>query len=160
MGSLGIDLKLLVVQVFNFLVLLLILKKWVYKPFVRFLDERAKKIHESLKASEKIRAEVKDFEKKKEEELAILREKSRETLEKVREEALIEKRAILDQTDRESRSILEEAGKQIEAEKKAAVKDLQKEVSDLSFEIVKKVLGDLDEEKAHRLIDQVLKEGR
>ena len=158
MEGLGIDFKLLLIQIVNFLVLLFVLKKWIYKPFLKFLDDRAAKIHESLNASEKMRKDLKDFEAKKEEELLALKEKSQTILENVRLEALEEKKSILEETTREAKSIMETAKSQIETDRKKAFKDVQKEVSTLALEISKKIFLDIDVEKARTLIEISLQE--
>lgn len=158
MQGLGIDFKLLIIQVFNFLILLLILKKWIYKPFLKFLDDRAAKIHESLKASETMRNELKDFEAKKETELLSLKEKSQTILENVRREALEEKKKTIEMTTNEAKSIMEAARSQIETDRKKSLKDIQKEVSILALEISKKIFSELDVEKARTLIDHSLQE--
>lgn len=158
MEGLGIDFKLLVIQVVNFLILLMILKKWIYKPFLKFLDDRAAKIHESLKASEKMRKDLKDFEAKKDAEMETLKEKSQAILENVRREALEEKKNILEETTDEAKLIVEAARTQIETDRKKALKDVQKEVSTLALEISKKIFSELDEEKARSLINKSLQE--
>lgn len=158
MEGLGIDYRLLILQVANFLVLLFVLKKWVYKPFLKFLDERAEKIQESLKASEKMRQELKDFEAKKRDELQSLKERSQSILETVKAEAHAEKSVILDQASAEAKSLVEAARQQIGREREETIKGIRKEVADLSLEMAKKILADVDEERARRLIDQTLKE--
>src|SRR3989344_7876430 len=50
----GINPILLAAQVVNFLVLLFILKKLLYKPLLKVLDERKKTIERSLKNAEEI----------------------------------------------------------------------------------------------------------
>lgn len=50
----GINPMLLAAQVVNFLILLFILKKFLYKPLLKVLDERRKKIEDSLKSAEEI----------------------------------------------------------------------------------------------------------
>ncbi len=158
MEGLGIDFKLLLIQIVNFLVLLFVLKKWIYKPFLKFLDDRAAKIHESLNASEKMRKDLKDFETKKEEELLALKEKSQTILENVRLEALEEKKSILEKTTFEVKSMVETAKNQIESDRKKSFKDARKEVSTLALEISKKIFSGLDEEEARTLIDISLQE--
>jgi F-type H+-transporting ATPase subunit b len=53
LGQLGIDWKLLLSQAVNFFILLLVLWQFVYKPLIRIIKERNKKITEGLtKAAE------------------------------------------------------------------------------------------------------------
>lgn len=75
MNGLGIDPRILLGDIITFIVLLVILKKYAYKPFLSVLEQRRKKIEEGVKKSEeaekslqKIRSlaeEVKDAGEKK-----------------------------------------------------------------------------------------------
>lgn len=49
MEALGIDPKLFIGQIINFLILLFILTKFAYKPIVKLLDDRRQKIADGLK---------------------------------------------------------------------------------------------------------------
>jgi F-type H+-transporting ATPase subunit b len=51
--SLGIDWKILLAQIINFLVILFLLKKFAYKPFLKILRERKKIIRQGIEKSEK-----------------------------------------------------------------------------------------------------------
>lgn len=157
MESLGIDLRLLLVQIINFLLLFLLLKKWVYPPFIRFLDERAQRIKESLAASEKMRAELKSFEGEKAAALAKIRERSQALLDDARQEAKIEKEKILDEARWKAGRIIEEAAEQITREKEKSQRAVRAEVAALSLTLTRKALGSLDTAAAHRLIEEALK---
>ena len=51
LGALGIDWKLLVIQGLAFLVLVWFLKKYVYPPLVKAIDDRQAVIEQSAKAA-------------------------------------------------------------------------------------------------------------
>lgn len=51
-GSLGIDWRMLAMQLVAFLILLFILRKWVYPPLVAMLDKRDANLRESAEAAE------------------------------------------------------------------------------------------------------------
>ena len=85
----GIDWKLLLFQMFNFLVLIFILKVVLYKPIINFLESRRKKIEDGLEKAEKFEEEwqkIKDVQKeglvKTEKEAALIVEKARSYAEK------------------------------------------------------------------------------
>jgi len=54
LSSLGIDLKILLAQLVNFGILIFLLSKFLYKPVLKMLDQRKKKIAESIKKAEEI----------------------------------------------------------------------------------------------------------
>jgi F-type H+-transporting ATPase subunit b len=58
LGALGIDFKLLIAQIINFVILIAILIKILYKPVLKTLEDRKKRIEESLKKAEEIDRKV------------------------------------------------------------------------------------------------------
>src|SRR3989304_5856480 len=60
----GIQPTLLIAQIVNFLIILFLLKKFFYKPIIKLLDDRKKKIEESLKNAEEIEERLKQTEEK------------------------------------------------------------------------------------------------
>lgn len=64
LNQFGINPILLAAQVVNFFLLLFILKKFLYKPILKVLAERRKKIEESLKNSEEIEKRLNEITEK------------------------------------------------------------------------------------------------
>lgn len=95
----GINPLLLAAQVVNFLILLFILKKLLYKPILKVLEERKQRIETSLKNAEEI-----------EKRLQLTKEQS----EKIIARTLQEAQKILDQTNEAAAEILNGANKQAE----------------------------------------------
>jgi len=56
-GSLGIDWKVMILQLIAFGVLVFVLAKWVYPPILAMLDRRQKLIDDSIKAAKKASAD-------------------------------------------------------------------------------------------------------
>jgi F-type H+-transporting ATPase subunit b len=113
MESLGIDLRLMIAQIINFAVLLFILNKVLYKPLTKLLNERSKKIDESLKNSEKI-----------EERLINLEKKEKDILQKAHLKAKSERIALIDLANLEKEKIISDA-------KDASEKEVQKGIERL-----------------------------
>jgi F-type H+-transporting ATPase subunit b len=103
-GSIGLDWHSLVLQIINFAILLLLLKKFAYKPILDILESRHKKVEESLK-------NAKDIEK-----LKISLEKEKETILK---DAHAKAQNILEQSKKQAGEML------TAAEQKAADRDQQ-----------------------------------
>ncbi len=66
MEKLGIDPVMLVTQIINFAILAFILTKFLYKPILKLLDERQKKIAEGLELSQKMKLKEEEIQKEKE----------------------------------------------------------------------------------------------
>ena len=60
-GQLGINWKLFLSQAFNFFILLLILRAFVYKPLLKIIKERNQKIKEGLQKAEEADIRLKEI---------------------------------------------------------------------------------------------------
>lgn len=156
MEGLGIDWRLLLIQIFNFLILFFVLKKWVYPPLIKFLEERARRIRESLAASEKMRSELKTFEAEKEKERQKLATESQEILEKARQEAELEKAKIIGLAKTQAENLVASAQAQIENEKQKVKREAAAEAVDLSIKLAAKVVEGLNENEGRALIKKAL----
>lgn len=126
MEALGLDIKLLVAQIINFGILFFVLKKLLYKPIIKLLDDRKKTIEDSISNSKKI-----------EEELGSLEEKKSQVISKVQKEAQKEKEALVALALEEKRNIIDEAKKSSDAIVAKSVKKIQA-TEDASYENIKK----------------------
>ncbi len=82
----GINPILLAAQVVNFLILLFILQRFLYKPLLKVLAERKKKIAESLKNAEEIEKRLLETEEEKEKILAKASTEAQKLLDDARKE--------------------------------------------------------------------------
>ncbi|QTA37173.1 F0F1 ATP synthase subunit B [Thermosipho ferrireducens] len=147
-----------VIQLMSFLLLLYILKVFLYDKYFETLDARKKKIEDEINAAEKLR---KDAEKIKEEatkELHEIREKAEEIIKKAKEEA---KKIIEDaktKADDEADKILISAREQIERERIEMIKEVEEKAGELAIALAFKILkGTLDEKAKREYLLKILK---
>ena len=137
----GIQPTLLLAQIVNFLIILFLLKKFFYKPIIKMLEDRKKRIEESLKNAQLIEEKLKKTAEKSILILQTAQKNSQDLLDSAKKEA----ERITDEAAVEGRKIIEEALTQaqiqIEAERLKMQKQLEKETINLVVEVVKKVLG-------------------
>jgi F-type H+-transporting ATPase subunit b len=155
--ALGINLPGLLWHTFNFLVLIFLLSRFLYRPVVKVLDERAARIKESMHQADAIK-----------EQLARTTEESRLQLEAARREgqAIVEQASQMSERMRaqarqeaqaEADRIVERARAQIDHERQQAVAEVRREMADLVVAAAGKVIGQsLDDKAQHRLIDEFL----
>ena len=142
----------------SFLLLAVILKKYAWAPILDALQVRSETIEQSLQAAERAKAEVENLVKVRQEMMDIARTERDELLKETRElkdKILVEARTG---ATRESDKIINTARKQIEAEKNAAIKDLKKQVAELSIDIAGLLIqAELKEDKKQKdIIDKYL----
>ena len=141
-----------------FLLVLLILKKYAWKPLLDFLDQREKEISDSLAMAESAKA---DLEKVKEESEKILNEaknqgKSIVTDSKQKAEDSANK--ILNDAKAKSDEFVLDAKKKIDVEKKKAIKEIKEEVVGLSLDLASQVLQrNVKDEDNNKFVDSSLK---
>jgi F-type H+-transporting ATPase subunit b len=158
--KLGINLNFLVAQLVNFLILLALLRLFLYKPVLNMLAERRQRIKEGLEAAEKAKEEAAreraEFEKKLEEERKLAQQRIAEATrasEKAREE-------IIKRAQEEAREIVARAREDAEKERERILAEARKQVAELTILSTQKVLGRmLDENLQKQLIQEFLAEG-
>jgi len=142
----------------TFILLLLILKKYAWKPILKTLSDRENKIKVALyqaeqdqKEAEKLLAEQRQLlEKAKNESVQIIND-SKKNAEASRKELIEQARIAADH-------LLERAKQEIELSKDAAIEDVKQYATDIAFLAAQKVVGEtLSREQHLDLIDKYVK---
>ena len=159
MENLGIQPISLLLQSINFLLLLLILKKFLYKPILKVLADRKKKIEEGLSYSDKMKSEFEKSEKKRDEILVRARSDGKTIIEEAKRAAKKREEELLEKAQREAQEIIAKGKREIEAMKEDLAKDLRLEAVMIAEKIVEKVIKEaLTENTQKALIDRKIKE--
>lgn len=141
MEALGLDWKLLLAQVANFGLLFVVLKKVLYKPLMKSLDERNSKIESAIKNSQEIESKLKNIEVKEVELLEKARKDAKKEKDEIIEMANIERKKILEEAKVSAKREVEKGISSIEQAKKEAVKNISDEYLD---ELTKKLYEKLN----------------
>ncbi len=142
-----------------FTLLLVVLKKFAWKPILKAVDERNLSIEEALKAAEKAK---KEMEKLNADNERILDEAKLERDALLKEARDIKERVINEAKEKanvEADKIITSARKQIVNEKMKAVTELKNSVAVLSIDIAERVLKSelKDKQTQEEFISKVLK---
>lgn len=137
----GVQPTLLIAQVVNFTIILLILRKFLFGPITKVLDQRKQKIAESLKNAQEIEEKLAQTEAK----TAQILEGARSTAQSIIDEAKKEAQRLAAQAAEETRQTVEatmaSVQKQMEVEKIEMKKQIESETMLLTSSLVKKILG-------------------
>lgn len=158
MENLGIDLRLLIAQVINFVLFFIIVKKFIMAPFSKFItDEKQrekdkdKHLQDAKKIEEGLVVKEKEFNEKSQKELKKLLDDA-----KKRAEALTDE--ILEKAQKDAESIKNKMKTQMEAERDALYRDVKSKVADLSIELVNEgLIFALDENTKKKVTQRILK---
>ncbi len=148
----GLDPILLGAQVINFLIILFLLKKFLYKPLLEMLSKREDAIKEGIKQAEEGRLTLERALDEEKNILKLAQNQARKILSESREQAYISSKQIEETTRKQAEKILSEARDQITEETKQAEKILSEKVFELSSELVKKTLNELISEKDEKML--------
>jgi F-type H+-transporting ATPase subunit b len=157
--ALGINLGLLVSQLFNFTLLAVLLYFVAYKPIMRMLDERSARIKKGLEDAELASRRAAEMEQEFEQRMAEARREGQEVIAQATQMSEKARQEILETAREESRALVEKAKGEIARERDMAMAELRQQVADLSLSISEKVIGQtLDEQRQRQLIADFLEQ--
>ncbi|MDO8736612.1 MAG: F0F1 ATP synthase subunit delta [Thermoleophilia bacterium] len=138
-----IDLFTLFAQIVNFVVLMLLLKRFLYKPILRTMDEREHRIGADLdEAESKLAAATREAAVCHSERQEI-EDKRGEMLSAAQEEAAAWRRDLIQQARDEIEERQERWRQSVEREKQSFLSDLRQRAGEQVYEISRRVLEDL-----------------
>lgn len=156
MESLGIDLKLLLAQAINFLILLVVLKIFLYQPILKMLSSRKQKIAKSLKDAEAAEEALKHAEGKSRETMSKAIAEAEAIVKQAHEDAKLEAQKIVKESQKKADLILELAQKQADKEKDKILNKAKMSLGDLVSLAVEKIVGTKESESSiARAIDEI-----
>lgn len=143
----------------NLFVLYMILKRVLFKPVTKLMEERTNSIKRDLDNAEKSKADAAFLKQKYEDMLKSVRGKADKILTEARERAEREYTSTLAAAKKDSEVILEKARAQIEAERQQMLKDTRNQVAGLALAAAAKVLeANMDNEANRVLVDKFIDE--
>lgn len=159
LGKLGINPLLLIAQIFNFLVLLWILNRFLYKPILKLFKERSSKIEDGIKTAENLKKQAAEAEQRHKQYLDEARKEAHRIIEQATKLGDEEKKKIIEMANEEARKIVDKTMQEINTEKQNIMSEIKKEVGEmvvaLSSSMIKKKL---DETSQRDLIEEAIKE--
>lgn len=159
MEALGINLPGLITHLVSFLVLLYLLKRFLYKPIVNMLDRRTERIRESLEAAELARQETRASQEEVQAQLESARAQGQQLIASAREVADRFREEEISKVRQEIEAERSRAEANIQRERDAAIEQLRSEFGCLAITAAERVVErSLDQAVHQEIIDRVLEE--
>ncbi len=136
----GIDVKLIVVQIINFVVLVAVLSYFLYKPVLKMLAEREEKIKQGIKDAESAAAAKADAESEKQSILSNAHSEAEAVATKAKEFAGEKSDTIVAEARDKAESVIKEAEVKGDEIKVRAQKESEAEIAKLAVLAAEKVL--------------------
>lgn len=151
---------LIIWQLFIFLLLVLLLGKFAWKPIIGALKERETSIQEALDSAEKAKLEMSNLKADNEKLLKETREERDKILRDAREAANRLQDEMQATAKKAADKIIEDAKAVINIEKQAALRDVKEQVATFSLDIAERLLKkNLSDDKAQKeLVNTLIKD--
>ena len=143
----------------NTIVLFLVLKKYLFKPVMKLIQDRQKEIDDMYADAASAQKSAQALESEYKQKLSA----ASETSERIVKEAVARGQAreeeILRQANSEAAAMMDKAAADIAMEKKKAINDAKDEISGMAIAIAEKVVGrELNEKDHSQLVDAFIEE--
>jgi F-type H+-transporting ATPase subunit b len=157
--ALGIDPLRLVWQIVNFLLLLLLLQRLLFKPILRLMDNRATKIRESIDEAHRMQKLADEIREMNEKERETARRDAAEILDTARRMAEQYEASQKEEAHKEAERLIERARDEIQLERDRAISDVRRLAVNLAIDAAGKVIEQkLDRDQHVQLVERFLSE--
>ena len=156
-NAFGVDLPKLGFQIFNFLLLLYLLNRFLFKPVLGMLDDRQRKIAKGLEDAESAARDREMASAAREETLAEARAEAQDMIARANKIAEDSRNEIVAAARSEAEKVAARAREEIVAEKEKAMAELRSHVADLALAAAGKLVrSEMDSGTQRRLVEQFL----
>lgn len=159
MEKLGINPTYLLTQIINFVILLVVLTKLVYKPMLTSLESRRKKIEEGLTLTQKLTEEKEALEQRQKKIILEAQKEALEIIEKARGTGKKVEAEILSEARVKAQGIIEKTHKELLAKEKEMEDRMTRNAIDIATQLTTRLIGDvLDKGKREALLKKRVSE--
>jgi len=155
-AKLGINWGLLLAQIFNVVLLVWLLTRYLYRPVLNMLNERTRRIQESLRETELVKEQLARANEDYDQRLAQARQEAAAILAQAQERAKLQEAEIIAQARQEADRIRSDAREQSVQERDQLLRDLKNQMAELVTATASRVLGAELKSNHDQLIEESL----
>ena len=146
-----------ILTILNLFIQMFLMKKFLFKPIRRVLEERQKRADQNIRAAEQEKAEAEAVKAEYTKNMAQAREEAAGILERAKQDASQQADELLQSARSEAQALKAKAESDIRQEKKRALNEAKDEIGGLAMDIAGRVVEREIHEVDHRaLIDDFL----
>jgi len=146
LGKIGFDWQVALANLFNFLIIFFILKKYAFGPIGKLIKERQDKINEGIENATKNADLLDSTQKEKDEILVSARIESNKIIQETKKDLEVKRTELLDQAKLEAKSIIDNTKQAIEIEKNKMLDEAKKEIVSLAMQATEKLMNNKEAE--------------
>ena len=141
----------------NLIILMLVMKKLLFKPIMDMLEKRDSEVNEMYQKAEDAQKNSEALEIEYTQKLSAAKEEASRIMKDATYEATLKGEAIVSDAQKQASALLTKAQKEIEREKEAAVSEIKNDIASLAVNIAEKVIEkDLNENDHERLLEEFI----
>ena len=159
LSALGVNIKIVIIQAIGFLILLWLMKKFLFGRIQGIMQRRREEVVEGYERNERVRQELEELKNNYEARLANIESEATQKMEQTVKEAQKLAQEILTTTRQQADEMRERAVYDFNQEKKKALTEIRDEVVNLSMELTTKMIQkSMDKKTAEKLVDDFIGE--
>lgn len=157
-GTFGLRGDLFLAQLVNFLIVLLVLWKFAYKPIMKMLEEREQKITQSVKNAETIEKRLLEANAERDEILLAARQEAQSVISKAMADTEARRTEMVEAAKKEVERVITKGKEQLAAEHTAMLLEARKDLVEIAVKAAAKIIADgVDEKKSKSLAEEVVR---
>lgn len=157
------DLTTFIFQIINFVVLLFILKRLLYKPVREIVEKRRKLTQKTVQDAEKTRQDALELKERYQEETAKLKEVRGQMLEELQKEVMEERKKLIAKAEEEAGKVTEKEMAILAAERNRLQAEMKDQAIETACIFASRILHDISDKELHeatyrkllKMLDQV-----
>ncbi len=159
--ALGISLKEFIFYLINFLILMGVLTRFLYKPFLNMLATRKQSIKDALDNAELTNRRADEKMEQYSKRISKVEEESREIIRTAKIKADAQARDIIEDARKEAGDMITKAQQTIEKEKEKAMEDMKQEIAVLAVMAAEKIVErEIQRAGQEAIVEEVIRQAR
>ena len=153
----SIDTWTLIFTWINLFILFLIMKKFLFKPVIKILEERENEVNSLYEKAEAAKKNAEDMENDYTRKLSLAKEEAAQIVKDASREATLKGEKIISDAQKKASAAIKKAENEIDREKKAAVKEIKNDIASIAVSVAQKVIEkDINESDYERLVEEFI----
>ena len=153
----NVNIWLILISLCNLVILFFILKKFLFKPVKKVLDQRQAEYDAKFAEAENRLTEASAIKEKLEDKYAMADEEADRIIKEAKDNALRRGDSIVADAKEKAGIIVKNAESEAELRRRKAEESIKDEIADVSVEIAEKIIGrEVSEEDHRRFMDEFL----
>ena len=157
MEFVSIDFWTLIFTWINLFILYKIMKKLLFKPVMKVLEEREEEVNSIYEKAEASQKKAEEIETEYTQKLALAKEEASRIVKEASHTATLKSEEILSEAQKKASAALLKAEKEIERERKNAANEIKSDIASIAVMIAEKVIEkDINESDCERLVEEFI----